>query len=181
MTRKIIGVGGLKTAGKDVVADYLVREQGFVKIGMSDALLETLLVLNPIVDFLDVEPLRFKEFVEWQGYTYAKKHYEVRRLLQVFGTDVARNLFDKYIWVDKVFDRIAELPPTQNVVVTGIRFHNELRIAPENWYVERPGLTIDGHESEQLESHLFDQCLINDGSMKDLEDKVAKLIGETNL
>lgn len=177
MTRKIIGVGGLKTAGKDVVADYLVREHGFVKLGMSDALLEALLVLNPVVDFLDVEPLRFKEFVEWQGYTHAKNHYEVRRLLQVLGTDVARNLLDEYIWVDKVWKRIEELPPTQNVVVTGIRFRNELVIAQENWYVERPGLVNDGHESEQLEPHQFDRCLINDGTITELEDKVASIVG----
>lgn len=177
MTRRIIGVGGLKTAGKDVVADYLVREHGFVKMGMSDALLEALLVLNPIVDYLDVEPLRFKEFVEWQGYTYAKNHYEVRRLLQVFGTDVARNLFDKDIWVRKVKERIKELPLTQDAVVTGIRFQNELSISRENWYVERPGLINDVHESEQLESHRFDRWLINDGTIADLEYKVASIMG----
>ena len=178
MTRQIIGVGGLKTAGKDVVADYLVREHGFVKIGMSDALLEALLVLNPIVDYDYEGKYTFSSEVRYWGYNEAKaRNPEVRRLLQVFGTDVARNLLDEYIWVDKVWKRIEELPPTQNVVVTGIRFPNELVIAHENWYVERPGLLNDGHESEQLEPRQFDRCLINDGTITDLENKVATIMG----
>ena len=179
MTRRIIGVGGLKTAGKDVVADYLVREHGFVKIGMSDALLEALSVLDPILHYEHGSGgyTTFADYVAEWGYTEAKDHLEVRRLIQVFGTDVARNLFDKDIWVRKVKERIATLPPTQDVVVTGIRFHNELGIAPENWYVERPGLTNDGHESEQLESHRFDRWLINDGTIKDLEEQVASIMG----
>ena len=178
MTRRIIGVGGLKTAGKDVVADYLVREHGFVKIGMSDALLEALLVLNPVVDYDCDGESTFSYAVHYWGYDEAKARIpEIRRLLQVFGTDVARNLFDKDIWVRKVKERIRDLPPTQDVVVTGIRFHNELAIARENWYVERPGLVSDGHESESIDPQLFDQCLTNDGSIKDLEEQVASIMG----
>lgn len=59
----LIGLGGLKTSGKDTVADFLVEEHGFVKVGMSEHLHRCLLVLNPWIRITaaDVERLTLRE------------------------------------------------------------------------------------------------------------------------
>src|SRR5690606_11700148 len=118
----VIGVGGLLTAGKDVFADRLVEEHGFVKLGMSDILAEALYALNPIVTYSKGESrdypdgplgkpgktthtvylLSYQDYLKdiyyntgFEGqaaYVEAKKHPEVRRLLQALGTEVGRNL-----------------------------------------------------------------------------------------
>ena len=44
---RLIGLGGKLRAGKDAVGDYLEEKHDFVKLGMSDALNEALLTLNP--------------------------------------------------------------------------------------------------------------------------------------
>ena len=47
------------------------------------------------------ERVTYREAIEERGYTEAKAEFpEVRRLLQVFGTEVGRDLFGENVWVD---------------------------------------------------------------------------------
>ena len=50
---------------------------------------------------------------------------EVRRLLQVIGTEAGRDIHGIDVWVDMTFDAIQKLGPDQPVVLTDIRFANE--------------------------------------------------------
>lgn len=189
----VILVGGRFTAGKDEFADYLVREHGFVKQGMSDTLANALERLDPLIGskvqvengtgkLVNLTEVRYTELLDTQGYVGAKTDPEVRRLLQVLGTEVGRELLGKNIWVDAAANRIKEQLAAGNerVVLTGARFPNELAIAQSNFniknsptitsvWVTRPGLPADLHASETSVSQSdFEYVLDNSGDLNAL-------------
>lgn len=181
-TPTVIGLGGRLRAGKDAVADHLVSEHGFVKLGMSDALHEALLAIDPIIGG---ECERYSELVGRLGYVEAKKNPEVRRLLQALGTEVGRNMIGEDVWSTITAGKVVSLLRQDlPVVVTGIRFPNELamirQLAGACWWVEReteaPSAVTAGHASENsVTAALFDRVIHNDGSLADLYRKVDEL------
>lgn len=174
-----IGIGGKLAAGKDTVADYLVANHGFVKIGMSDPLHKAMLTLNPLVDWTeDFDQITYAGATRDFGYTDAKANFpEYRRLLQAFGTEVGRQLFGEDVWVDLARKRALELlSQGKSVILTGIRFQNELQMVQgqlgDTWWVTRrdpqtlePLATFDKsaiHASENGVSEAdFDRSLVN--------------------
>lgn len=131
----VIGMGGLLASGKDAFADRLVERHGFTKIGMSDALHNAMLAENPLVGLLITAekiwptPVRYAELVEIVGYVEAKKSPEVRGLLQRLGTEVGRNMIGTNTWADITARNVEALRDAgKPVVVTGIRFPNELEM-----------------------------------------------------
>lgn len=206
MTR-VIGIGGKLQHGKDVAADHLVDELGWVKIGMSDALNEVLMELNPWLrvevtseeklKFLGitldtkrvttVDVRRYADTVRALGYTKAKEIPEVRRLLQVMGTEVGRKMIDPNIWTKLMAKKVREAKKAgaPGVVVTGIRFPNESKaiktLDGELWWIERPGHTAEAasgsHDSENsLGADDFEVVILNDGKINDLRSKVDDLV-----
>lgn len=177
MTR-LIGLGGALRAGKDTVADYLVEHHGFTKVGMSDPLLKAMMKLDPIIDARYGD--RFSDVINDHGYTQAKSFYpEVRRLLQVFGTEVSRDLFGEDVWVDAMKRTV--LASGDKVVVSGIRFPNEVKaiesLGGQTWWVSRPGFEGDGHASETSVSEAdFMIAVRNAGTLDSLHDLVRGLL-----
>lgn len=190
----LIGLGGLKESGKDALADELVRNHGFVKMGMSDALLKAAIVVDPYIPISDHEPMngvtitgncvRLSVLVERVGYVEAKKRPEVRRFIQVLGTDFGRNMVYPDLWVDLMWDLILEKQSSHdNIVVTGIRFPNELEMIENNGHsawVNRPGLKVDsnsGHASENsLTATDFSMTIENSGTLEDLYALVPQMM-----
>lgn len=192
----VILVGGRLTAGKDEFADRLVAEHGFRKLGMSDTLAEALYTLNPVIpihdDWRPGGPIayRYRELVDGVGYVEAKKNPEVRRLLQVLGTEVGRRLLDSDIWVKAAKRKILRLVDFgHDVVLTGIRFENEIaldhelndqhgpnqrELAATSVWVDRPSLPIPdpaAHASEaSLSASDFQYVLTNDKDLKALRE-----------
>lgn len=192
MSKRIIGIGGRLRSGKDTVADYLVERYGFTKLGMSDPLLKAALVLDPIVtsetDELnyDVYPIRLSEVVETQGYVAAKEIPEVRRFLQVLGTDFGRYMIGENVWVNMAANAIAETEG--DVVITGLRFPNETQMIGdlngETWWIDR-SLTTDEalarHASENgVNSRMFDLTIENTGTLEGLYLSVDTAVGNPN-
>lgn len=152
---KLIGLGGELRAGKDEAADRLVEKHGYVKMGMSDVLNEALLKLNPWIEVPGGREefsilKRYSEFHDAVGYVEAKKNPEVRRLLQVLGTEVGRDMIDPDVWVNMAEARIRNYwARGKDVVITAMRFPNELEM------LKRLGghsVWIDRSASERLES-----------------------------
>ena len=190
MVCQVIGLGGRLRAGKDCIADYLVAERGFVKIGMSDALHEAMLALDPIVDvgplYGDIEFERYSDVVAQVGYVEAKKNPEVRRLLQRLGTEVGRAMIGENVRVDITARKIERLlAEGHSVALSGVRFENELRMihsfAGRTVWVERTSLNPTPeavHASEvSLGPQDFDLTIVNDGSLADLYARVDTLLG----
>lgn len=174
----LIGIGGLLASGKDTVADYLVDEYAWHKMGMSDPLHNAMLTLNAIVA---IHPhsgsiIRYGDLTDDVGYVEAKNLPEYRRLLQVFGTEVVRELFGNTVWVDNARKRIkAVLDAGGDVILTGLRYPNEVELIRElggtTWWVDRPGFLISGstHTSENSVSEEdFDVTIENVGTLADL-------------
>ena len=119
----IIGLSGYARSGKDTVAELLGLNYGFKRISFALPMRDALYRLNPIVKGSIVgEELRLAEYVDHFGWEDAKALPEVRRLLQVFGTEVGREMFGKTFWIDQAFKRAEEY---QRVVIADVRFPNE--------------------------------------------------------
>ncbi|WP_025157197.1 hypothetical protein [Leifsonia aquatica] len=196
MTR-FIGLGGHLGAGKDAVADYLVQYHDFTKIGMSDRLLVATLAANPYIRVTLREALRLRFYV-WPGfarartlvsavgYVDAKTVKDFRHFMQKFGTEAGRDVHGENVWVDLIAKDIrALLDDGQNVVLTGVRFPNEVDMANsigETWYVNRPGHDGSGggkgHSSESISAAHFHRLIRNDGSLDDLRRLVSFTLRE---
>ena len=194
---RLIGIGGKKEAGKDAVADHLVDKHGWVKLGMSDPLDEALRRQNPYIQIKpgellnttkSVKYLQYQDIRKKLDYVQAKTIVNVRYNLQTLGTEVGRELLGKDTWVtvadNMIFDLLAD---GKNVVLTGVRFPNELRLinkyeAGETWYVTRPSAKKEAkgdeiitaqHASEtSVSADDFTFVIDNDGSLEDLYKKV---------
>lgn len=194
---ELFGLGGLARAGKDTVADYLVSGYGFVKIGMSDPLWDVLLTLDPVVEFVytgleHVTPeRRVSDILDMlnDDRTEAKSQFpEIRRLLQVLGTEVGRAI-DEDLWVNLMLDKVTEtMNRGSSVVVTGIRFPNELEAigAAGGWtvWVERAaeGVGAGNHASEtSVEDADFEILIENNGTLGALYHQVDRFLGEASI
>lgn len=186
---RIIGLHGYARSGKDTVAGFLAP-YGYQRLAFADRLRECTYTLNPAVKFHDGYD-RLQALVDQYGWDYIKVNCdEVRRLLQVFGTEVGRELIRDSVWVDVVLDQIEEKwgNPDARFVVTDMRFPNEvfgLRNAPfavasdvELWKVNRPGVgPVNAHVSDAgLPDHVFDLSIENEGTLDDLQAQVHRLI-----
>ena len=118
----------------------------------------------------------------------AKKNPEIRRMLQVEGTEGGRNVFGENVWVDVMVKRVKEhMEAGKNVAVTGIRFPNEAQAIRDNGgdlvWVERPGFVGDadansGHASENsVSSEDFDVIVLNDSTLDALREKAQNVSG----
>lgn len=199
----LIGIGGALRAGKDTIADQLVEDYGFVKTGVSDALNDAMMALNPVVPtphslglpdgshLLGERHLRYAELVRLVGYVEAKRVPEVRRLLQALGTEVGRNMFGEDIWVDVLLRRIHELSAKgAQVIVPGVRFPNELELIHNlggiSLYVTREGYNPQGshtaHLSEtSVSASDFSEVIANDGDLDHLRGKVHSFAHRSGL
>lgn len=194
---KLIGLGGKLRSGKDAFADYLVEHHGYVKMGMSDILHESALAMNPIIHAVadadaecspELETFTYREATEEYGYVRAKELFpEYRAFLQRMGTEFGRNIIDENLWVNLTLARIFEqFEQGKDVVVTGIRFPNELRMISDamgrSIWINRPSLQTKSatlaaiHASENgVNESDFDIVVQNDGDLDELYAKAAVL------
>ena len=178
----LIGFNGPTGSGKDTAAAHLIDHHGFRQVAFADAIRQALLTLDPWVDTF----YRVSEVVRAWGWETAKRNSpEVRRLLQVFGTEVGRDMFGPEVWVDQVFKKIDTFPPGQRVVVTDVRFQNEAdavwarggflvrlnRDAPQHRGV------LD-HRSETEAAVLSaDFTIPNHGTLDELHRQLGRIVG----
>ena len=168
-----IGLTGFAKSGKDTVGKILVEDYGYIRASFADVLREALYRLNPTINVVDTagfpsftfesaiphypEQLwTLRDLVDEEGWDEAKtRHPEVRRLLQVMGTEVGRQLLYEDVWVDAV---LMKLDPLQKYVFTDVRFSNEAfgirqfffnAGGAQIWRITRPGIgPVNGHASE---------------------------------
>jgi dephospho-CoA kinase len=164
----IIGLSGYAQSGKDTVANILVEQYGFNRVAFADKIRGLLYEANPTVN----DGLKLQDMVNEYGWDVAKKHLEVRRLLQELGVG-ARKLFGENFWVHQAMTSITNAH--SNIVVTDVRFINEANTLKTNggqlWRVKRPGIgAVNNHLSEHdLDGYKVDQILHNGGTVKELE------------
>ena len=175
----LIGLTGPPGCGKDTAAAHLVKTHGFVRVAFADTIRQVALAIDPYVHFF-----RLSEIVDLYGWDKAKRQPEVRRLLQVIGTEAGRDFHGADVWVDRTFAAIKQLGPDQPVVITDVRFDNEARrlrtFGGRLVRIRRQTDNHDavlGHRSETESAKLnSDHYLPNDGSITELHRRLDRLV-----
>lgn len=172
----IIGLSGFARSGKDTVASLMTSHS---RRAFADKLREAIWRLDPII--LDgPNHLRVKDLVASLGWEEAKVRFpELRRLLQVFGTEVGRHMIDSDLWVKLATQ---DLEPGDNIVFTDVRFPNEAAaikaLGGKIWRINRPGVeAFNSHPSEtSMTDWNFDAVIENDSDLQSLRLKVEALL-----
>lgn len=189
----IAAISGKRGAGKDAIADVLVKEFGFWRIGLADPMKRFLLHEEVFTKEQLFGPSENREEVD------PRWNKSARQALQTLGTEWGRN-FCEDLWIQILIrdaQRIQKLEG-KNIVVTDIRFSNELEALDKAGArlvrVRRPELAkrssikdadFDVFEStakhasetslDDVSDDRFDQCLQNDGTLEDLHEKVRTM------
>ena len=129
----IIGLIGLINSGKGTVGSMLI-EQGFQHESFANSLKDaTASIFNWDRAMLEGDTSASRaqrETVdEWWNKRLKIPDFTPRVALQILGTDILRNHFHADIWVLSMEARIKDAK--QNVVITDVRFPNEVRIIRE--------------------------------------------------
>jgi len=130
----IIGISGFQSSGKDTIADYLVKEHGFVKLSFASALKDIVAIIfgwsRERLEGLKVEDRQWREEIDpkWAK-TLNIPCLTPRYVLQYLGTEVFRNHFHKDIWTKIVENQLSFY---ENVVVSDCRFANEIEMIKQN-------------------------------------------------
>jgi dephospho-CoA kinase len=172
----IIGLSGYAQSGKDTIAQILVEDYGYSRIAFADIIRTAVYRLNPIVS---LEGLRLAHLVDLEGWDIAKQLPEVRRLLQVMGSEVGRDMIDPQIWVEIT---LGTAHRKDKIVISDVRFRNEAEEIKykggQIWRISRidRDAPVNVHRSEtDMDTWNFDQYIANNGTIEDLRDEVAKI------
>lgn len=120
-----IGLAGRAGSGKDTVAGHLSSCHGYTKVSLADGVRDMALAIDPVVGYAHPEQYaRLSYLVDSDGWEHTKRTVpEVRRLLQVIGTDAVRDMISPTAWVDLAERKAAEVAGP--VVFPDVRFPNE--------------------------------------------------------
>ena len=129
----IIGLIGLINSGKGTVGSMLI-EQGFQHESFANSLKDaTASIFNWDRAMLEGDTsasrVQRETVDEWWNERLQIPDFTPRVALQILGTDILRNHFHADIWVLSMEARIKDAK--QNVVITDVRFPNEVRIIRE--------------------------------------------------
>jgi hypothetical protein len=153
-----------KNTVADIVSEFLSPDRVHV-VGFADALRRMARAIDPIIMWSsdprdEPVPVRYSELVDVFGYEAAKQQPEVRRFLQVLGTEGVRDIIGSNAWVDALNKTLHQYEDGSVTIITDVRFPNEADFVlglGELWGVTRTengepydnGLSTD-HPSEQF-------------------------------
>ena len=185
---QIIGLTGKAGSGKSSVAEIL-KETGFSVYSLADEIKSSLIDLDPLIPS-GSEVVRLSTLLQSSDLeTLKRTHPEVRRLMQVLGSEVIRSRDDGF-WISQLQQKIVT-DYTPKVVITDVRFANEAHWVRQGYRsmvicIQRPSnpdeIQGTSHQSEHgLPPELIDHTIINDGSMDYLRKAVLELdLGGSN-
>jgi hypothetical protein len=171
-TRMLVGLAGLKHAGKDAAADCLVRHHGFVKHALAAPLKRACKDVFALSD----------DQVDGPRKDLVDPRYDVtpRLIMQRFGTDCVRQLApDAWVHKFREWHAACEHP---RVVVSDVRFQNEVdairELGGRVFLVDRGGDREPGeHPSERAdELDRLDGVVRNAGTLGDLHAAVCRAV-----
>lgn len=170
----IIGIAGKKGSGKDTLGQHLINKYGFMRYAFGDPVKEICRILF--------------DFNNEQLYGGLKEEIDLRygikprETFQKIGTDFGReyfqNLFPGFgnnLWVD-IFKRKYQ---GQNVVITDVRFQNEVdaihELGGKVFLINNNRVLNDEHLSERIDIK-SDFVIENNGSLDEFYQNFESLI-----
>lgn len=132
---KIIGILGFIGSGKGTVASKLVTDYNFRQdsfaAGLKDACATIFDWPRNMLEGDTTESRMWRETTDaWWAEQLGMPNFSPRHALQVIGTDALRNNFHPDLWFLTLRNRIRK-NPTQNVVISDVRFPNEVKFIQE--------------------------------------------------
>ena len=196
----IIGIFGRAGAGKDTFSDYLVKKHDFIKIAFADKIKRILMDLYGFNYNQLWGPSAERALENDKGLT-------VRLCSQKFGdcgrelsldtwTDYCANIIDKlhnvggYSYLAHTGLQKYNSTEKRNVIVSDCRYLNEiLKIKELGGFCIRIKKSNNGlhgsagqHSSEKdqdnIKDSVFDEIIVNDGTLEDLYNKVDYIFGK---
>ena len=178
----IIGLSGYAQTGKDTVAQHLISNYGYRRVAFADPIRQALYRLNPVVPVGEFTSTHLAQAVDGLGWEETKRlSPETRRLLQVMGTEVGREMFGPDFWVNQAMGNASKF---DKIVLTDVRYPNEYRAIKNRdgilIRIVKPGTgAVNEHSSETaLDNFSFDATIVNDGSIYELSQKIDSLMKE---
>jgi hypothetical protein len=176
----IIGLSGYAQSGKDSTAELLCLNYEYQRRAFAYPMRHALQIINPRLDSIT----RVSDYVDDYGWDIAKKNPEVRRLLQVLGTEFGRKMIGDDVWIKMA---MRDLRQDDRVVISDVRFPNEAdaikKLGGTVWRINRHNHSaVNGHASEHaMDNYMFSHVIYNDGTLDDLSDEVFMLAKELGL
>lgn len=197
----IIGLIGFIGSGKGTVGEIL-QEEGYVRDSFAKPVKDAVAVMfgwpRELLEGDTELSRRWREEpdVFWSekfGHSFSPRH-----ALQLMGTEAGRDVFHPDLWVISLFNRAKG----KNVVVTDVRFRNEIKYIRENgglifrvkrdedpewfdllssesedFYREQimKGRNVHKSEWDWIGSD-YDYLIENDGTLQDLRQKVKNIL-----
>lgn len=164
---RLIGLHGLAGAGKDTVADYLVRQHRFVKRPLAAPIKAA---LNTMFGWLP-EDWEDREWKEARAPELGNR--SPRYLAQTLGTEWGRDLVVDDLWLrlmEREWNHVLAMSSDVGMVVPDVRFVNEAeRIRQLGGMVVRivrpNGPKVEAHSSEAgLPDSAVDMTVLNDST-----------------
>lgn len=124
--------------------------------------------------------ISLQKLVDEEGWDKVKVWFpEVRRLLQVLGTECGREIFGQDCWVNIAFREMRE---DKNYVFTDLRFPNERDAVKKakgvTLRIQREGVkAANAHSSEQVLDGI-DCEVVNNGTIEELHNNLDKMFEE---
>ena len=178
----IIGLSGYAQTGKDTVANYLISDYGYRRVAFADPIRKALYKLNPIISLGEFAGVHLAQAVDGLGWEEVKQASpEARRLLQVMGTEVGREMFGDDFWVNQAMRGVSKF---DKIVFTDVRYPNEYKAIKlqEGRMIRltKPSvIAVNDHSSESaLDNHGFDGIIVNDGSIEELHRNIDLFMKE---
>lgn len=139
---------------------------------------EAMYRLNPRITVNEVVNTALRIGVDIYGWEGLKdRSPDIRGLLQRFGTEVGREMFDENFWVDYALNSIED---GSKVVISDVRYPNEAdairELGGKVYRVERDGVfPANEHASEHaLDTYKFDGKIQNNGTIQGLQQNVEQ-------
>lgn len=186
MKPTVVGCIGNQGAGKDEICGYLRDKHSFVKVGFSDPIYELLWEMNPtIIDDITGRYYSYQALVHIYDMDTVKRLYpEIRRWLQIIGTEYGRNVFGQDCWIRALDARIKDSPL---VAIRDVRFENEI-----DYIRARGGFIVhvesnrapDRDQSHSSERLVFadhaDYTVQNNGTLVELYRQLDVILADWN-
>jgi len=174
---KLIGITGKAGSGKDTVADYLVREHGFIKYSLAAPLKAMLKAIGVPCETQEEKAAINPIFGVTNRYMAQSLGTEWMR--ECIAQDGWLRLARRFIDTQRELSRLSEDGTPGGVVVADIRYDNEAQMIRSMggtiWRIERGSADIAGaHVSEAgIDPALVDRWIHNTHTINDLIYKVS--------
>lgn len=128
----IIGICGFQSAGKDTIADYLIKNHGFIKLSFASTLKDIVSIIfswdrDKLEGITESDRCWREEVDTWWATELNIPLLTPRMILQTFGTQLFRNHFHNDIWTKVIKNKLRFLYE-KNIVITDCRFINEIEM-----------------------------------------------------